>query len=184
MNRSFNESSGRATHARGEAHTIRPARPAEAAVLTELAWRSKRHWGYDAAFMAVVAPVLTVTPGMIRDDAVGVLEAGGGIAGFYALGLAPGGTAELDLLFVEPSALGAGHGGRLFAHAERAARAGRRAPPDRGKRPQRGGVLCAYGHGPGRCAGLAGRLRTPPSGARTRPHLKRAAHGRAAPPFS
>jgi hypothetical protein len=39
---------------------IRPARAGEADALTALALRSKAHWGYDAAFMEVVRPILTI----------------------------------------------------------------------------------------------------------------------------
>ncbi|HUT51640.1 MAG TPA: GNAT family N-acetyltransferase [Alphaproteobacteria bacterium] len=101
---------------------IRPARPAEARELTNLALRSKAHWGYDAAFMARAAEALTVTPEMISAGRVVVLEDGGGVAALYALSYEEDGTAELDLLFVEQACLGAGHGERLFAHAIEAAR--------------------------------------------------------------
>jgi hypothetical protein len=39
---------------------IRKARPDEAGELTELALRSKAHWGYDEAFMASCREELTV----------------------------------------------------------------------------------------------------------------------------
>jgi len=42
--------------------TIRPARAGEEAELTELAVRSKGHWGHDAAFLERARPELTVRP--------------------------------------------------------------------------------------------------------------------------
>lgn len=108
---------------------IRPARPGEADALTDLVLRSKAHWGYGAEFMARVRPILTVTPATIAARPVVVLEDGPLVAGLYALSeidKAPAddevATVELDLLFVEPAALGRGHGQRLFAHACEAAR--------------------------------------------------------------
>ena len=41
---------------------IRPAQPADAAVLTRLALTSKAVWGYDASFMAACRAELTITP--------------------------------------------------------------------------------------------------------------------------
>jgi hypothetical protein len=42
--------------------SIRPARPGEEALLTELAVRSKGHWGHDAAFLERARTGLTVRP--------------------------------------------------------------------------------------------------------------------------
>ena len=46
--------------------TIRPARAGEEAELTELAIRSKGHWGHDAAFLERARPELTVRPEHLR----------------------------------------------------------------------------------------------------------------------
>ena len=40
--------------------TVRSARAGEAASLTALCLRSKAHWGYDAEFMRLCVPSLTV----------------------------------------------------------------------------------------------------------------------------
>ncbi|MEE8545291.1 MAG: hypothetical protein V3T29_05715 [Alphaproteobacteria bacterium] len=61
---------------------IRPARPGEAAALTDLALRSKAHWGYDAAFMAACRAELTVTPAQAASGLVQVYEEGGRAFGF------------------------------------------------------------------------------------------------------
>ena len=42
--------------------TFRRASATEAESLTALTLESKAHWGYDAEFMALARPSLTVTP--------------------------------------------------------------------------------------------------------------------------
>lgn len=96
---------------------IRPARPDEAACLTGLAMRSKAVWGYDAEFMARCRPLLAVTETMIEAAPVFVLDAGGTVAGFYALTPLEGAQIDLALLFVDPRLLGNGYGRRLWDHA-------------------------------------------------------------------
>lgn len=102
--------------------TIRPAQPDEAALLTELALRSKAIWGYDAEFMESARHVLAVTPEKIAGSPFYVLDDGERIAGFYDLRDLGGGLVELDLLFIEPDAIGRGYGRKLWAHALRTAR--------------------------------------------------------------
>lgn len=41
---------------------IRPGRPAEAAALSDLAMRSKSHWGYNAESLEACRADLTVSP--------------------------------------------------------------------------------------------------------------------------
>ncbi len=45
---------------------VRPARAGEAASLTALCLRSKAHWGYDAGFMGLCVPSLTVSDARLR----------------------------------------------------------------------------------------------------------------------
>jgi hypothetical protein len=47
---------------------FRRADPAEATALTALALRSKRAWGYDENFMALVLPDMAVLPEFLRDE--------------------------------------------------------------------------------------------------------------------
>ncbi|MBA3449584.1 MAG: GNAT family N-acetyltransferase [Chloroflexia bacterium] len=96
---------------------IRRARPDEAAVLSELALRSKGHWGYDAAFLAACRDDLTLSADDIASSPVYVVDGPAGLAGFYRLLLREDGVAELDALFVEPAAMGRGVGHRLWQHA-------------------------------------------------------------------
>jgi N-acetylglutamate synthase-like GNAT family acetyltransferase len=95
---------------------IRPAAAHDFPALSELAFRSKSHWGYDAAFMAACRDDLTITAVDAVDELVYVLERGGALIGFYAL-RPLGDTAELTNLFVEPKAIGHGYGEQLWAHA-------------------------------------------------------------------
>jgi GNAT superfamily N-acetyltransferase len=100
---------------------IRPAISSEAELLTELALRSKGHWGYDAEFLRDCRLDLTVTPDFINSSPVYVLEEEGRAAGFYSLG-GEGSEVELLHLFVEPWAIGRGFGRLLFHHAVEEAR--------------------------------------------------------------
>ena len=112
------------TQMAGSRASIRPARADEAGLLSDLALRSKAHWGYDADFLEACRGELTISEDYIRGAPVFVLEEDGRVVGFY--GLREQGT-ELELLylFVEPTAIGGGHGKRLWEHAvETAARLG------------------------------------------------------------
>ena len=96
---------------------IRRARPAEAAVLSALALRSKAHWEYDADFLAACQDDLTLSADDIATSTVYVFDGVNAPAGFYRLVLQDDGLAELDALFVEPAAMGQGVGKRLWRHA-------------------------------------------------------------------
>jgi GNAT superfamily N-acetyltransferase len=105
-----------------ESVVIRRARAHEAASITELALRSKAHWGYDEAFMRQVADELTVTPEMVHGCEVVVAERAGRLLGFYILqGRPPVG--ELKAFFVEPVAMSRQVGRMLLEHAKNVARA-------------------------------------------------------------
>lgn len=96
---------------------IRPAQPEEAAAITTLALRSKAHWGYSQEFLDACQHELTITPQMIADCPVLVLETAAGIMGFYTLQQLDASTAEIVHLFVEPQAIGKGYGAQLWRHA-------------------------------------------------------------------
>ncbi len=100
---------------------FRVARAEDAAELTELALRSKAHWGYGEEFMAVWRADLTITAEDCASGRIGVTEEDGRVVGFYQIGgKAPEG-ALMDL-FVEPKAMGQGVGRRLLERAKRQAR--------------------------------------------------------------
>ncbi|KGM32594.1 GNAT family N-acetyltransferase, partial [Inquilinus limosus] len=103
---------------------VRPARPEEAEALSALVLRSKAHWGYDAAFMAQVVDVLRVTPEMIRAGGIAVAaDRDDRPLGMVSVSVS-GAEAEVELLFVDPSAMGQGAGRALWRHAVDAARGG------------------------------------------------------------
>ena len=115
---------------------IRAALPEQAADISELAIRSKAHWGYDDAFIEACREELTIPPDRIvalrtqvvvsadgADGAEGTPGDGadvgrlpaGRILGFGTIeGEPPAG--ELGMLFVDPDFIGRGVGGALFSH--------------------------------------------------------------------
>jgi SAM-dependent methyltransferase len=101
---------------------IRRARPDEAGRLSDLAFRSKAHWGYDDAFMEACRDELTLTQTEIATTAVYVVASGDDLLGFHQIKEFRG-EAELWNLFIEPQAIGSGHGKRLWHHAATLARA-------------------------------------------------------------
>jgi GNAT superfamily N-acetyltransferase len=102
---------------------VRRARPDEADALNALARRAKAHWGYDAEFMEVVSDAMTLSAADIERHEVWVVEDESGLViGFHRL--IPGDPAEIEDMWVDPPAMGAGHGRRLFEHAVVVARSG------------------------------------------------------------
>jgi GNAT superfamily N-acetyltransferase len=103
-----------------EDHLIRPARAGEARLLSELALRSKAHWGYSSEFMAAVRAELTCSEKQLQSKQARffVLEQSGRAVGFYALTNQSATEIELDSLFVEPEHIGKGFGRLLIEHAK------------------------------------------------------------------
>ncbi|CAN7398934.1 GNAT family N-acetyltransferase [Bradyrhizobium sp. LjRoot220] len=101
---------------------LRPARPEEAAALTELCLRSKAVWGYDAAFMQACRRELAVTPAAIMASRVQVAEVDGRLAGVAEV-KSEGQIAQLEKLFVDPAMLRTGTGRQLLDWAKATARA-------------------------------------------------------------
>ncbi len=96
--------------------SIRSAKVDEALALHDLSLRSKAHWGYDAAFMALAAPKLVLPAELLAAGRVFVAELSASLAGVAAI-LPPDGdgTAELEHLFVDPPAMGRGVGAALLS---------------------------------------------------------------------
>jgi N-acetylglutamate synthase-like GNAT family acetyltransferase len=100
---------------------IRAARGEEAAILSELALRSKAHWGYDETFMEKCREELTLRAAEVEARRTVVAEREGRIIGFVTLQGEPP-VGELGMLFVDPPAIGQGVGRLLFEHVLAAAR--------------------------------------------------------------
>jgi len=102
--------------------SIRSAKPGEGTSLTALCVRSKAHWGYDAAFMRKSAAALLVSEAKIAAGRVLVaVDAVGRTIGVASV-VPEGETADLELMFVDPPAIGSGGGRMLFAAATAIAR--------------------------------------------------------------
>jgi N-acetylglutamate synthase-like GNAT family acetyltransferase len=93
---------------------VRSALPGEEAALTELAVRSKGHWGHDATFLQRARAELTVRPEHLARWIVRVAERDGAVVGFAAVDPE---ARELEMLFVEPDAIGSGVGRALLQDA-------------------------------------------------------------------
>lgn len=104
---------------------IRLARISEGAALTALSIRSKAHWGYDAAFMEQAAPHLAIPPDLLALGRVWV-STGRDDRPLGVMGLSlpdATGLTDLTLLFIDPPAIGQGHGAALLRQALSTARA-------------------------------------------------------------
>jgi GNAT superfamily N-acetyltransferase len=100
---------------------LRPARPDEAAHISELALRSKAYWGYSDEFVESCRAELTYRPEQTVSSRIVVAVVADVVVGFYALAGEPP-VAELDGMFVDPDHIGTGAGGALFEHVLDAAR--------------------------------------------------------------
>jgi GNAT superfamily N-acetyltransferase len=96
---------------------IRPAKGDEAALLGDLALRSKAHWGYSDEFMEACTEELTYTREEVAAGGFWVLEDDGEVRGFYALVKISPNALELAAMFVEPADIGRGYGRALMQHA-------------------------------------------------------------------
>jgi N-acetylglutamate synthase-like GNAT family acetyltransferase len=98
-------------------NTIRPAVPDDAEAISELAVRSKAHWGYTAEQMSVFTRELVLAPAAVTAHRAHVIEENGGIVGFYTLLKRDHDEAELEHIFVDPTCLRRGLGAMLLRHA-------------------------------------------------------------------
>lgn len=107
--------------------SLRRATRDDAALLSDIALRSKAHWGYDADFLKACKDELAISPDMIANTRMHWIVATNTdrVLGFYGLVPASEECAELEALFVEPDAIGGGVGRLLVRDASaRASRDG------------------------------------------------------------
>jgi GNAT superfamily N-acetyltransferase len=103
-----------------ELDAIRPARVSEARLLSDLALRSKAHWGYSPEFIERCRAELSYSEEQLLADHMRffVLESSERIVGFYALERLNRTEIELEAMFVEPAFIGTGFGRLLIEHAK------------------------------------------------------------------
>lgn len=106
-----------------DSETIRRAKASEADAISELAMRSKAHWGYSAEFMAACRQELCVTSYNINDPERDyfVCEVRDHIVGYFAITPRSECERDLEALFVEPECIGFGYGRTLLEHAKQVA---------------------------------------------------------------
>jgi len=101
---------------------IRRAKPQDAAILTEIAFASKRHWGYPERWIQSWKVVLTIQPEFISSHETYIAYVEKQAVGFYALAKGKN-RMSLEHLWVLPKAMGQGVGRALFSHAVQRAKA-------------------------------------------------------------
>jgi GNAT superfamily N-acetyltransferase len=89
-----------------------------------LVFDSKRHWGYDDAFMELCRGELVVRESDVNEGNVFVAadDVSDALMGVYVLTTKSAPEEELEMLFVEPSHIGEGVGAALLTHAKGLAR--------------------------------------------------------------
>lgn len=101
---------------------ITPARPQDAARLTELAFTAKQHWGYPNRWIENWRGQLTVTAEFVGSHETFLAVVDKQTVGFYALRRKDA-VLELVHLWVLPEWMGRGIGRALFRHAIERAKA-------------------------------------------------------------
>ena len=102
---------------------LRSARASEAAVISDLAFRSKSHWQYTPEQLWAFRDELTITCDQLSEKRAHVAEEVGAIVGFFTLVSLSDEEAELEHIFVDPAELTRRIGSQLFRHACGLARA-------------------------------------------------------------
>jgi GNAT superfamily N-acetyltransferase len=108
-----------------ETDAIRPARVDEAQLLSDLALRSKAHWGYSPEFIERCRDELSYDAEQLLAEHMRffVLVSAERVVGFYALKRLSKREIELEAMFVEPAFIGSGCGRSLIEHAKATAAA-------------------------------------------------------------
>ena len=97
--------------------TIRPVRPEEAEILSQIAITAKRHWNYPEQWMKLWIPQLTFGPAYFEaNESWAADSADHAVLAFYTLQDRDG-IAWLENIWVLPTYMGQGVGKDLFTHA-------------------------------------------------------------------
>ena len=96
--------------------SITRATPDDAATLSDIAWRSKQHWGYSPEQMAGWREALTISEDMIRQHDVYLLHVDDKPMGMYMLWQKAEGHLELEHLWLLPETIGKGLGRKIWQH--------------------------------------------------------------------
>lgn len=94
----------------------------DASTISDIAIRSKAHWGYDESFMLQAKGELTYGAPDIKNHTTFKAVDDELTMGFYQLIHVDELTIELDALFIDPTFIGQGLGEQLFHHAASKAR--------------------------------------------------------------
>ena len=99
---------------------IRRATLNEAAVLSDLAFRSKAYWGYSPEFMEACRTELSISQSDLEnpEHTYRLAESNGDVVGYYSLERLAVIEYELAALFVDPDYIGQGIGRQLIEHAK------------------------------------------------------------------
>ena len=100
---------------------IRRVYPAEAEILSRIAFSAKAHWGYPKHWMELWQPQLTFTPEYFEENESWMAEIDNIPIAFYTL-QDRNGNAWIENLWVLPEYIGQGIGKQLFLHAMELAR--------------------------------------------------------------
>ncbi len=92
---------------------VREAKPQDAKVLTNIALRSKAHWGYSPELIDQWRPELEVTSELILNSICFVVEVDGEVKGFWCR--APKEGLSEGRYYIEPEAIRQGYGRMLWA---------------------------------------------------------------------
>jgi GNAT superfamily N-acetyltransferase len=97
-------------------YEIRKAKLGEETYLSELAIRSKAHWGYTHDFLEACRPHIKIDREYIENWPVVLIEKNQEILGFYSLKEIKSEN-RLDNLWIDPKYINQGFGKILFQHA-------------------------------------------------------------------
>ena len=96
--------------------SIRRVIPAEADVLSQIAFAAKAHWGYPQRWLEIWTPQLTFSSEYFEKNEGWVAAVDEVLVGFYTL-QEQSGIASIENLWVLPEYIGKGIGKALFLHA-------------------------------------------------------------------